>query len=71
MIVTESKRPTHRVYAVRRIGDGKSYWAEIGAAWTIGDGNSLRLRLTLMPVGDAEIVVRRIEKNVGAGEVNS
>jgi hypothetical protein len=65
MIVTDSKRPTHRVYAVRRIGYDKSYWAEIGAGWRSNDGKGLRLKLTLMPVGDADIVVREIESNVG------
>ncbi len=33
MIVVESKRPTHRVYAVRKTGGVASHWAEIGAAW--------------------------------------
>jgi hypothetical protein len=61
MFVTESKRPTHRVYAVRKIGGDKSYWAEIGAAWASKDGKGLRLKLTLMPVGEADIVVREID----------
>jgi hypothetical protein len=64
MFATESKRPTHRVYAVRRVGGDKSYWAEIGAAWANKDGKGFRLKLTLMPVGDADIVVREI----GAGK---
>ena len=33
MIVVDSKHPTYRVYAVRKIGGDASYWAEIGAAW--------------------------------------
>ncbi len=66
MIVTDSKRPTHRVYAVRKIGYDKSFWAEIGAAWTSNDGKGLRLKLTLMPVGDADIIVREIEPGPSA-----
>jgi hypothetical protein len=61
MLVTESRRPTHRVYAVRKVGDGRSYWAEIGAGWANKDGRGLRLKFTLMPVGEADIVVREID----------
>lgn len=61
MIVVKSKRPTHRVYAVRKIGSDASYWAEIGAAWANKDGNGFNLKLTLMPVGDADIVVREVQ----------
>jgi hypothetical protein len=61
MIVTESKRPTHRVYAVRKIGGDSSHWAEIGAAWANKDGKGFNLKLNLMPVGDADIVIREID----------
>jgi hypothetical protein len=61
MIVTESKRPTHRVYAVRKIGGDSSYWSEIGAAWINKDGKGFNLKLNLMPVGDADIVIREID----------
>jgi len=61
MIVTESKRPTHRVYAVRKVGGDSSYWAEIGAAWANKDGKGFNLKLNLMPVGDADIVIREID----------
>ena len=57
MIVNENRRPTHRVYAVRKISDGKSHWAEIGAAWANRDGRGFNLKLTLMPVGDLLLVV--------------
>jgi hypothetical protein len=61
MIVTESKRPTHRVYAVRKTGGDTSYWAEIGAAWANKDGKGLNVKLNLLPVGEADIVIREIE----------
>jgi hypothetical protein len=62
MIVTESKRPTHRVYAVRKLGGDTSYWSEIGAAWANHkDGKGFNLKLNLIPVGDADIVVREID----------
>jgi hypothetical protein len=61
-------RPTHRVYAVRRFGEGKEIWAEIGAGWANRpDHKSLTLRLTLMPVGEADIVIREIEHCAGTG----
>jgi len=28
-----SNRPTHRVYAVKKISEDKSRWDEIGGAW--------------------------------------
>jgi len=64
MIVTQSKRPTHRVYAVRKTGSDSSYWAEIGAAWPIKSG--FKLKLNLMPVGEADIVVREIQPEADA-----
>jgi hypothetical protein len=68
MIVTESKRPTHRVYAVRKTGGDTSYWAEIGAAWaTHKDGKGLNVKLNLVPVGDADIVIREIDAKPEGG----
>ncbi len=60
-MITESKRPTHRVYAVRKTSGDSSYWAEIGAAWANKDGKGFNLKLNLMPVGDADIVIREID----------
>ncbi len=61
MIVVDSKHPTYRVYAVRKIGGDASYWAEIGAAWANKDGKGFNLRLNLMPVGEADIVIREVQ----------
>ncbi len=58
MTVTKTKQPPHRVYAVRKTGKDTSFWAEIGAAWTHEGG--FNLKLNLMPVGDADIVMREI-----------
>lgn len=60
MIVKTTKQPTHRVYAVRKTGKDTSFWAEIGAAWPNQDGKGFNLKLNLMPVGEADIVVREI-----------
>lgn len=60
MTVKTNKQPTHRVYAVRKTGKDTSFWAEIGAAWINGDGKGFNLKLNLLPVGDADIVVREI-----------
>jgi hypothetical protein len=42
VFATESKRP------MQRVGDDKSYSAEIGAAWANKDGRGFRLKLTLL-----------------------
>jgi hypothetical protein len=62
MIVRQTKQPTHRVYAVRKTGPDTSYWAEIGGAWANKDGKGFSLKLNLLPVGDADIVVREISE---------
>jgi hypothetical protein len=53
-----SKRPTHRVYAVRKISDEKSYWTVIGVAWANQDGKGFNLKLSLLPLDGSDIVVR-------------
>jgi hypothetical protein len=58
MIKTETNRPTHRVYAVRKITETKSFWTEIGAAWANKDGKGFSLKLDYLPLNGAEIVVR-------------
>jgi hypothetical protein len=59
MTNTEStKRPTHRVYAVRKSGNDKSYWTEIGAAWPNQDGKGFNIKLNLLPLDGSEIVMR-------------
>jgi uncharacterized protein (DUF736 family) len=58
MIKTEtSKRPSHRVYAVTKNGE-KSYWTEIGAAWSHQDGKGFNVKLDYPPLNGAEIVIR-------------
>jgi hypothetical protein len=66
MIVKKTNQPTHRVYAVRKTGQDASYWAEIGAAWANKDGKGFSLKLNLLPVGEADIVVREIEAEAGS-----
>jgi hypothetical protein len=61
MIVKKTNQPTHRVYAVRKTGQDTNYWAEIGAAWANKDGKGFSLKLNLLPVGEADIVVREIQ----------
>ena len=58
MIKTEtSKRPPHRVYAVTKNGE-KSFWTEIGAAWSHQDGKGFNVKLDYLPLNGAEIVIR-------------
>lgn len=53
-----NKRPTYRLYAVRKSGNGKSHWTDIGAAWPNRDGKGFNLKLNLIPLDGSEIVMR-------------
>ena len=62
-----SHRPTHRVYAVRKTGNDKTFWTQIGVAWANGDGKGFNLKLYLIPTDGSDIVVRE-PKEEGAGQ---
>jgi hypothetical protein len=66
MIVKKTNQPTHRVYVVRKTGQNTGYWVEIGAAWANKDGKGFSLKLNLLPVGEADIVVREIQADAGS-----
>ncbi len=53
-----SKRPTHRVYTVRKTGGEKSLWTQIGVAWANQDGKGFNLKLYLVPIDGSDIVMR-------------
>ncbi len=53
-----SKRPTHRIYAVRKTNSDKGYWTQIGAAWANQDGKGFTMKLYLLPMEGADIVMR-------------
>ena len=53
-----TNRPSHRVYAVTKNGE-RSFWREIGAAWTHADGEGLNLKLDYLPLNGADIVIRK------------
>jgi hypothetical protein len=55
---TTSRRPTHRIYAVTKGRDDKSFWNEIGAAWANQDGKGFNVKLDYLPLNGAEIVIR-------------
>ena len=38
-------QPTHDVFHLQPVGDGKSKWQTIGAAWTHRDGKGFSVRL--------------------------
>ena len=65
MIVKKTNQPTHRVYAVRKTGQNTGYWVEIGAAWAKKDTKGFSLKLNLLPVGEADLVVREIQAEAG------
>ena len=55
---TNSKAPTHRIYAVTSGKSGKNFWREIGAAWAQKDGKGFSLKLGYLPLNEADIVLR-------------
>lgn len=68
-MTNETTRPTHRVYAVtRKAGAEKGFWTQIGAAWAHKDGKGFAVKLDLLPLGDAEIVIREPRAEAEAGE---
>jgi len=60
MTTETPNRPTYRAFAViKRAGNDKGNWTEIGAAWRHKDGKGFALKLDLLPVSpDTEIVLR-------------
>ena len=57
-MTTTSKRPSHQVYAVSKKGE-RTYWREIGAAWSHSDGDGFNLKLDYLPLNGAELVIRK------------
>ena len=55
---TTPKRPSHKVYAVTK-GTKRNFWHEIGAAWAHADGDGFNIKLDMLPLNDAEIVIRK------------
>jgi len=62
---TNKSRPTHRIYSVTKEGE-KTRWTELGAAWPHKDGKGFNLKYTACPVGECDIVLRKIEPKVNA-----
>ena len=59
MTTTHSNRPTHKLYSVCKLRDGKSSWTEIGVAFPHKDGNGFSFKLTAMPVPGGDFMLRR------------
>ena len=58
MTTTPSKRPTHKLFSVCKLRDGKSSWTEIGAAWAHKDGHGFSFKMTAMPVPGGDFMMR-------------
>lgn len=56
---TTPNRPSHRIYAVTKGKDEKTFWKSIGAAWAHKDGGGFNLRFDQFPIGGGEIVIRK------------
>lgn len=59
MTTTSKTRPSHKLYSVCKLKDGKSSWTEIGVAFAHRDGNGFAFRMTAMPAPGGEFVMRR------------
>lgn len=63
MTTSTHSRPTHRVYVViKKPGNSKGRWIEIGAAWPHKDGQGFNLSCDTMPQAGAEIIIRKIRE---------
>jgi hypothetical protein len=72
-MTTTSNKPTYRIFAVSKRGEGKkSHWLEVGAAWSHRDGRGLSLKLDFMPLNGAELVLRvpEADETATADEAN-
>lgn len=59
---TNSRKPTHEVFAVEAgTNGGKSFWTKIGAAWPHEDGKGFSVKLALLPVAGQTIQLRVVE----------
>ena len=61
---TEAHRPSHRVFAVSKNGE-RSFWRDIGAAWSHADGEGFNVKLDFLPLNGAEIVIRKPKPETG------
>lgn len=53
------KQPSHVLFRVERMEDGKKHWEEVGAAWPTKDGG---LTIDLGPMGKLAARPRELEK---------
>ena len=61
MTVKKPSKPTHRVFAVRKTGNDKLLGRN-RRSLAESDGKGFSLKFNLMPLGEADIVVREIAR---------
>lgn len=60
MTETTKRKPTHFIYDVIDLGEGKTpFWKNIGAAWENADGKGMNLRFDYLPLRDNKNTVIR------------
>jgi hypothetical protein len=59
MTTKPSNRPTHKLYSVCKLRDGKSSWTEIGVAFPHKDGNGFTFKMTAVPTPGGDFMLRR------------
>lgn len=47
----DAKRPDMIAYVVKPVGDDKSIWTPVGAAWQNKDGTSYTIQFDALPLG--------------------
>lgn len=58
---TTKKVPTHRIYSVTKNGEDQARWVQLGIAFAHRDGKGFDLIYNACPLGDAKVVLRKIE----------
>lgn len=53
-------RPTHELFSVCKLRDGKSRWTKIGTAWPHKDGSGFSFVMTASVAPGGSFVMRRI-----------
>lgn len=61
MSTKKNNLPTHTLFHIQEKQNGKSFWQEVGAAWTNSDG-SLNVVLDYMPRGGWKFQLRLREE---------
>lgn len=61
------QKPTHEIFAVKDVTDGKTVWTKIGAAWPHKDAGGFSLKFDFYPADGQAIQLRVIKTKAEKG----